>query len=169
MQTVRVLWLLFLIPLTVNFSGAAAAPKTPKPAAQSVVIVLKNGKQQSFPMSEVARIEFQGGSDSASADASTDQPGRGHFLGNWVLGEGNGQNFRVTLDSSGGATKSIGSSNHGTWTVVDGEARISWDEGSWDAIRKVGNRYMKFWYPDGNFSGKPGNVAPAEHTAGKPI
>ena len=171
MQTVRVLWLLFLLPLTTYVAKSAAAPKTPKAAqGQSIVIVLKNGKQQGFAMSDVARIEFQGSAESKSPDNSAENlPGRGHFLGKWELGEGNGETFHVTLDSSGEATKSIGANSHGTWTVVNGEARITWDEGSWDAIRRVGNHYMKFWYPDGNFSGKPGNVASAEHTAGKPI
>ena len=75
----------------------------------------------------------------------------------------------MTLEANGDASKSIGGNPHGKWTVVNGEARISWDEGSWDAIRKVNGKYLKFWYPDGNFSGKPNNVDDAEHIESNPI
>jgi hypothetical protein len=154
--------------------GSAAYGATEKHASkpqggQTVVIVFKDGHQQSFAMGDVARIEFKGSASSDEASTSESMPGRGHFLGKWELGEGNGQTFIVTLDSSGNATKSIGSNPHGTWTVVNGEARITWDEGSFDAIRKVGGHYMKFWHPDGNFSGEPRNVSSADHIAGKPI
>jgi len=147
----------------------AVAEKAAKtPGSQAIVIVFKDGRQQSFSMADVARIEFQG-SPSEATTASPDMPSRGHFLGKWELGQGNGSNFYVTLEANGDASKSIGSSHHGTWTVVNGEARITWDEGSYDAIRKVGGKYLKFWYPDGNFSGKPNNVAGAEHIESKPI
>jgi hypothetical protein len=151
--------------LTAALAVAEKAAKTPD--GQSLVIVFRDGRQQSFSMADVARIEFQG-SPSAATAASPDIPGRGHFLGKWELGQGNGSNFHVTLEANGDASKSIGSS-HGTWTVVNGEARISWDDGSHDAIRKVGNKWEKFWYPDGNFSGKPNNVTSAEHIESKPI
>jgi hypothetical protein len=82
---------------------------------------------------------------------------------------GNGDNFYVTLQANGDASKSIGSVHHGTWTVVNGEAHITWDEGSYDAIRRVGGKWEKFWYPDANFSGKPNNVTGAEHIESKPI
>ena len=151
-------------------TGVAVAEKAGSKAVegQSLVIVLKNGKQQSFAISDVARIEFQGSAGSVAA-AVPDLPARGHFLGKWRLGEGNGQNFYVTLEANGNASKSIGDNSHGTWTVVNGEARITWEEGSFDAIRRVGGKYLKFWYPDGNFSGKPNNVAGAEHIESKPI
>jgi hypothetical protein len=118
-------------------------------------------------MSDVARIEFQGSGGTAAAPG--DLPGRGHFLGKWALGTGNGDDFYVTLEASGDASKNIGSVHHGTWTVVNGEAHITWDEGSYDAIRRVGGKWEKFWYPDASFSGKPNNVTGAEHIESKPI
>jgi hypothetical protein len=135
----------------------------------ALVVVLKNGKQQSFAMADVARIEFPGAASSVGAPTPSDSPGRGHFLGKWELGQGNGSNFYVTLEANGEASKSIGSNRHGTWKVFNGEARITWDDGSHDAIRKVGNKYEKFWYPDDNFSGKPNNVTEAERIESKPI
>jgi hypothetical protein len=165
-KRIGVLWLGFLgilLPL-----AAHSASPSPASEGQTLVIVLKNGKQQSFAMTEVARIEFQGSGNTAAA-APGDLPGRGHFLGKWALGTGNGNDFYVTLEANGDASKSIGSVHHGTWTVVNGEAHITWDEGSYDAIRRVGSKWEKFWYPDASFSGKPNNVTGAEHIESKPI
>jgi len=153
--------------------GATAKSASKPQDGQAIVIVFKDGRQQSFAMADIARIEFKGAAASttkASEDVPSALPlGRGHFLGKWELGEGNGENFSVTLDASGDATKSIGDVRHGKWTVVNGEARISWDDGSHDAIRKVGSKYEKIWYPDGTFSGKPNNVTNAVHVEGRPI
>ena len=165
-KRIGVLWLGFLGMLLPLAAYPASPSKTPE--GQTLVIVLKNGKQQSFAMADVARIEFQG-SGSAAAAAPGDLPGRGHFLGKWALGTGNGDDFYVTLEANGDASKSIGSVHHGAWTVVNGEAHITWDEGSYDAIRKVGGKWEKFWYPDASFSGKPNNVTGAEHIESKPI
>src|SRR5580692_6988443 len=91
------------------------------------------------------------------------------FVGKWELGEGNGGNFYATLDADGEAHKSKGSS-HGTWTVVGGEARISWDDGWHDAIRKVDGKYEKFAYEPGkSFDDTPSNVTAARNTQAKPI
>ena len=152
-----------LLPL-----AAVSASPSKASEGQTLVIVLKNGKQQSFAMADVARIEFQGSASSAAV-APGDLPGRGHFLGKWALGTGNGDDFYVTLEANGDASKNIGSAHHGTWTVVNGEAHITWDEGSYDAIRRVGSKWEKFWYPDASFSGKPNNVTGAEHIESKPI
>ena len=157
-----------LLSLLLSVSAIAQKKPAKTPEGQSIVIVLKNGRQETFAMSDVARIEFPN-SPGAAESAAADTPGRGHFLGKWRLGEGNGQNFLVTLEANGDASKSIGGNPHGKWTVVNGEARISWDEGSWDAIRKVNGKYLKFWHPDGNFSGKPNNVDDAEHIESNPI
>jgi hypothetical protein len=167
-KKIRVLWVGFL-GMLLPLAAYSASPKTAaKPSeGQTLVIVLKNGQQQTFAMSDVARIEFQG-SPSAAATPG-DLPGRGHFLGKWALGTGNGDDFYVTLDADGNASKNIGSVHHGTWTVVNGEAHITWDEGSYDAIRKAGNKWEKFWYPDASFSGKPNNVTGAVHIESKPI
>jgi hypothetical protein len=128
-----------------------------------VTIVFKDGRQQSVPAVDIARIEFDALSVGASASS------RARFVGKWELGEGNGGNFYATLDADGEAHKSTGSS-HGTWTVVDGEARISWDDGWHDAIRKVGAKYEKFAYEPGkSFDDSPSNVTAARNTQAKPI
>lgn len=161
--------LAILVPLAAH----SASPKTPSKASegQTLVVVLKNGQQQTFAMADVARIEFQGpAGGEAVAALPADQPGRGHFLGKWRLGDGNGHStFDVILEANGKASKSNGSNPHGTWTVVNGEARITWEEGSYDAIRKVNGAWQKFWYPDGKFDGTAANVTRAEHIESKPI
>lgn len=129
-----------------------------------VTIVFKDGHQQIVPAVDISRIEFDALSASSSASS------RARFVGKWELGEGNGgSNFYATLDADGEAHKSTGSS-HGTWTVVGGEARISWDDGWHDAIRKVDGRYEKFAYEPGkSFDDKPSNVTAARNTQAKPI
>jgi len=128
-----------------------------------VTIVFKDGRQQSVPAVDIARIEFDALSASVSASS------RARFVGKWELGEGNGSTFYATLDADGGAHKTTGSS-HGTWTVMDGEARISWDDGWHDAIRKVDGKYEKFAYEPGkSFDDTPSNVTAARNTQAKPI
>jgi hypothetical protein len=127
-----------------------------------VTIVFKDGRQQRIPAADIARIEFEASAGVTAAD-------RARFVGKWELGEGNGSNFYATLEADGDARKSTGSS-HGTWTVVDGEARISWDDGWHDAIRKVGAKYEKFAYEPGkSFDDTPSNVTAARNTQSKPI
>jgi len=155
----------------------------------SVVIVFKDGHRQSFATAEIARIDFKSPSvivfkdghkekvaaadiariDFEDSDMGGMLPGRAHFIGKWEVGEGNGHNFFITLEDNGNATKSIGAA-HGTWTVVDGEARITWDDGWRDAIRKVGSKHEKFAYEPGkSFSDEPSNVTAARNTQPKPI
>jgi hypothetical protein len=154
----------------------------------SVVIVFKDGHRQSFAMAEVARMDFKtpsvivykdghrqkfSASDIASIEfgnsASEMMPGRGHFIGKWEVGQGNGSNFFITLDADGDAEKTLGAS-HGTWTLVDGEARISWDDGWHDVIRKVGSKHEKRAYEPGkSFDDTPNNVTAARNTNPKPI
>jgi hypothetical protein len=127
-----------------------------------VMIVFKDGRQQNVPATDIARIEFE-------TTASASVPSRNHFVGKWEVGQGNGSNFYITLEADGEARKSIGAS-HGTWTVVDGEARISWDDGWHDAIRKVGAKHEKFAYEPGkSFDDKPSNVTAARNTQPRPI
>jgi len=148
--------------------ATAAFGETPKRDVKAqdgqIVIVFKNGHQESFPMADIARIEFAG----AASTPAPDSLGSGHFLGKWKVGEGNGSNFYITLMRNGRATRSL-NETHGTWAVVNNEARITWDDDSHDVIRKVGDQYEKAWYPDGTFSGKPNNVTNAELVESKPI
>jgi hypothetical protein len=149
-----------------------------KPNAQSsqgsLVIVFKDGHRQTVRMSDVARIEFntpetaranqpRGASDSTG-------PGRNYYIGKWEVGMGDGLNrtLIIELKSDGNAEKSIGAA-HGTWTVVDGEARIIWDDGARDAIRKVGSKHEKFAYAGKSFSGEPSNVTEARPTQPRPL
>ncbi|HUI43149.1 MAG TPA: hypothetical protein VL523_14395 [Terriglobia bacterium] len=140
--------------------GTGAVQLNAKPAAQDdsgiMAMVLNNGKQRSFGLADVARIEFN------TAASPTPVLGRARFLGEWTVGDGAGGKFMITLKSDGSAHKTMGDRRGGTWTVVNGEARITWDDGWHDAIRKAGSKYEKAAYSPGHsFSDEPDNVADA--------
>jgi len=146
--------LLFAVP-----TGLVAAPAD----ANSIVIVFKDGRQQTFSLADIERIDFKSPASSGVAIRGSS------FLGKWRVGEGNGLSFDITLNRDGSATKSIGAS-HGTWTTVDNEARISWDDNWHDAIRKVGNKYEKRAFEPGkSFTDTPSNVTNAKRTEVEPI
>ena len=129
----------------------------------AAIIVFKDGRQKTFSLSEVARIEFE------PAGSNEPQFGRNHYLGKWEVGDGAGSHFFITLEADGNARKTIGS-NHGTWTVVNGEARISWDDGWHDAIRKAGSKHEKAAFEPGrSFTDEPSNVTDAKNTNPQPI
>ncbi|HTS36901.1 MAG TPA: hypothetical protein VMH04_14590 [Candidatus Solibacter sp.] len=126
-------------------------------------VVYRDGHKEKIPASEISRIEFQ------TSTLSSMAPGRNHFLGKWEVGDGSGHRFYITLEPDGDARKSIGST-HGTWTVVDNEARISWDDGWHDAIRKTGSSHEKRAFEPGRtFEDEPSNVTAARNTESKPI
>ena len=157
-------------------------------SAQTLTVVYRDGQQKSFTMPGGSRIEFNGGNMLVSHGKSVEtirvsdvvridfNPGRpigfgiNHFVGKWEFGTGVGsQTFFVTLERNGQAHKTIGSP-HGTWTVADGEARIKWDDGWTDVIRKVGNKHQKFAYEKGrSLDGEPSNVAEAKTLNSEPI
>jgi hypothetical protein len=139
---------------------AEIASLNPKPSG---AIVYKDGHQERVAVAEIARIEF--GSPEVAMT-----PGRAHLVREWELGEGNGGgSFFITLDADGTARKTLGSP-HGTWTLVDGEARISWEDGWHDAIRKVGARHEKRAFEPGrSFDDEPSNVTVARNTQPRPI
>ena len=94
-------------------------------------------------------------------------PGRGHRARE--VGQGERRQFLYHSRRGRSARKSIGAS-HGTWTVVDGEARISWDDGWHDAIRKVGTTHEKRAYEPGkSFDEEPSNVTAATNIHARPI
>jgi hypothetical protein len=125
-------------------------------------IVLKNGRTETFSKDEVVRIEMKESSDNGVL-------GRNHFVGKWRVGNGAGGHFFITLDRDGVAHKTIGES-HGTWELVNGEARVSWDDGWHDAIRKVGEKHEKCAFEPGKtFDDNPSNVTDAKNTTAQPI
>ena len=164
------------------------AKASPADDRGSVVIVFKDGHRQSFAVAEIARLDFKAPSvivykdghqeKIAAADiariefepaVSATVPSRAHFLGKWEVGDGNGSHFFITLEGDGDARKSVGAA-HGTWTLVDGEARIAWDDGWHDVIRKVGTTHEKVAYAPGkSLDGTPNNVTAARNTQPKPI
>ena len=153
--------------LGISVLPALAAPKTKSasPDSNAIVIVFKDGHQQSFSMDDIARIEFN-----TPAQASSTTVGVNRFLGKWTVGEGNGGNtFTITLNRDGSARKSIGAT-HGTWQVVDGEAHIGWDDGWHDVIRKVGAKYEKVAYAPGkSYSDNSDNVTDARRQNPEPL
>jgi hypothetical protein len=174
--------------LLLTLAGAAAKP-APSPAddRDSIVIVYKDGHRQSVAATAIARIDLKvpavivykdGHREKIPADIDRIEfgppetamtPGRRHFVGKWEVGEGNGGHFFITLDEDGTAKKSIGAS-HGTWTLVDGEARINWDDGWHDVIRKVGTKHEKVAFEPGrSFDDTPSNVTSARNTQPRPI
>jgi hypothetical protein len=148
---------LFLSALPSSF---AKPPGQGKAAPGSLVLVFKDGHRQTFSLADIQSIEFSGNAGIAAGDAHV--PPRGRFIGKWVVGEGNGEDFSITLSEDGSARRSL-NDMHGTWVYVNGEAQITWDDGNHDAIRKVGSGFQKFWYAAGkSFTDTPDNVTHAE-------
>jgi len=87
------------------------------------------------------------------------------FTGKWKVGMGVGSGtFTITLEKGGKATKTHGAPN-GRWTVFGDEARITWDDGWHDVIRRAGNHWEKAAYAPGkSFSDQPDNIAGATRT-----
>jgi hypothetical protein len=176
--------------LVLGVIGAVARPAgSPADDRSSLVVVFKDGRHQSFALAEIASINLKAPAAIVYKDGHQEKlaaaeiariefgspvvamlPGRAHFVGKWEVGEGNGGGrFFITLEADGTARKTLGSP-HGTWTLVDGEARISWEDGWHDAIRKVGTRHEKRAFePGASFDGEPSNVTAARNTQPRPI
>jgi hypothetical protein len=161
-KTVTASALAAVLLFTAPIAFAASSSKT----SGSIVIVFKDGHRQAFNLADIERVEFP---TPDQPPASSSVPSRGHFLGKWEAGDGTGNNFYITLEEDGNALRSIGNV-HGTWTYVNGEADVRWDDGYQDAIRKVGSHYQKFAYGSGkSFTDAPDNVTNARNTTPKPI
>jgi hypothetical protein len=93
------------------------------------------------------------------------KPSPANFIGEWKVGLGvTGQFFTITLEKGGKATKSHGSPD-GTWTVYGDEARITWNDGWHDVLRRAGNHWEKVAYAPGkSFSDQPDNITGATRT-----
>lgn len=150
--------------------GAIGQSHSGNNSSNQVVIVFKDGHRQAFNLADVARIEFPGGG--AFADAGPTPPGappRGHFVGKWEVGDGAGSTFTITLNDDGGAWRSL-HRVHGRWAYVNGEARVTWDDGAQDCIRKVGGQDKKSAYRAGkSFTDEPDNVTDARNVSPRPI
>lgn len=149
--------------------GFATTPPAPKSGQATIVIVFKDGHRQSFNLSDISRIEFPSAGEASVAEVSNNSTFPRHFLGKWEVGEGDGNKFYITLLENGDAKRSLGDV-HGKWVCVDGEARVTWDDGAQDAIRKIGSSYQKRAFSAGrSFSDTPDNVADAHNTTPHPI
>lgn len=153
------LWFVLMFALGVAYAFPKPLP-APKDNANSIVIVFKDGHRQSFNLSDIARIEFTAPATTATS-AGPSVSDRGRFVGKWRVGDGAGGTFMITLSPDGEAKKTLGS-GHGTWTVENGEAVISWDDGWHDVIRRSGKKYQKAAYgPGSSLTGDPSNTAEA--------
>ena len=152
---------------------ATAAPASTRSSNGTLVITFKDGHRQTFNLSDIERVEFPAPAASSAAAAAPGSavagPPRGHYVGRWECGDGNGSNFYIDLKENGDALRSIGDMR-GHWEYVNGEAQVTWDDGAKDAIRKVGSHYEKSAYEAGkSFTDHPNNVANARLTNPKPI
>ena len=154
-----------LLAVASGFAAPPSGSKTGTPG--TIVIVFKDGHRQSYNLADIARVEFPSADQASSA--SSQGPSRGHFIGKWAAGDGNGGTFFITLEEDGNAFRSIGSMR-GKWEYVNGEAHVKWDDGAQDAIRKVGSKYQKYAYHEGkSFTDEPDNVTDAHNTSPKAI
>jgi hypothetical protein len=154
------------IALAVSAIGWAAPQKA---VPGSIVIVFKDGHRQTYNLADIERVEFPANGEPGAMTSSATGPSRNRFLGSWEVGDGGGNNFEIRLNEDGSAYRSIGDVR-GTWVYVDGEARVTWNDGNKDCIRKVGTIYRKFAYSMGkSFTSDPDNEANARNTSAKPI
>jgi hypothetical protein len=167
---------------------AASVSVTQESRPDSLEVIFKDGHEKTFALSDVSRIEFKKGAIVISQNGRPESitiadiahmefagnarfaPGRNHFVGKWeVRTTQGGSKFFITLDADGKARKTEGSPN-GTWTVVNGEARISWEDGWHDIIRRRGEKHQKVAFEPGkSFDDEPSNVTEATNTTPQPI
>ncbi len=152
-------------------SGFAKTPPASKSSSGTIVIVFKDGHRVSFNLSDIDRVEFPAAPTAAAekGPGGPSLPSRAHFLGKWEVGDGMGSTFFITLEENGDAWRSL-NHEHGKWVYVDGEARVTWDDGWQDVIRKVGSIYQKFAYKAGrSVTDTPDNVDSARYANPRPI
>jgi hypothetical protein len=159
-----------ILVMAMGVATAAAQNRASRNNSGQIVIIFRDGHRQAFNLADVARIEFSGGN--AIADVGPAVPGappRGHFVGKWEVGDGAGSTFYITLDDNGTAWRSL-KRIHGRWSYVSGEARVTWDDGAQDCIRKIDGQDKKFAYRAGkSFTDEPDNVTDARNTSPRPL
>jgi hypothetical protein len=160
--------------LLLGVAAAAGQAHANKNTPGQIVIVFKDGHRQTFNLADVARMEFSGSGGVSIGDVSpapAGAPPRGHFLGKWEVGDGNGSTFYITLDENGDALRSL-HRERGHWVYVNGEARVTWNDGAMamDCIRRIDGKDQKFAYRKGKtFTDEPDNVTDAHNTSPRPI
>lgn len=134
----------------------------------TLVVVYKDGHRQSLNLNDIERLEFP--SAVPAGLINTPGPSRSRFLGKWEVGDGNGDNFYITIREDGSALRTMGMGHeHGSWQYINGEAEVTWDDGWQDCLRKVGNQYKKYAYHEGKtFTDEPDNVTNARNTSQNP-
>ena len=177
-----------VLAILLTLAAIPLASASPIDERDPVVIVYKDGHRQTLAAGQIVRIDLKPAPailykdghreklrdeidhfEFSETSASVVVPGRAHYIGKWEVGEGNGSHFLITLEADGNARKSIGAA-HGTWTLVDGEARVAWDDGWHDVIRKRGSKHEKVAFEPGkSFDDQPSNVTEARNTQPKPI
>ena len=180
--------LIRLLTICLLLFGVAAIPSARADDHNDIVIVFKDGHRQTLSSSEITSIDVKAPASIVykngqrekvkgeveriefGSQSSASLPGRSHFIGKWEVGEGHGGHFYVTLMEDGKARKTLGTPN-GTWTLVNGQARILWDDGWHDIIRKVsGGKHEKVAFEPGkSFDDEPSNIDFAKNTEIKPI
>ena len=88
----------FLFALPPAKAQTGARPNT-------LVVVYKDGHRQSLNLSDIERLEFPAAVPAGLI--STPGPSRARFLGKWEVGQGNGDNFYITLRDDGNATRTM--------------------------------------------------------------
>jgi hypothetical protein len=150
-----------------NLNGFAKTPTASKSPDGTIVIVFRDGHRQSFSLAEIDRVEFPNSAVAMGGSTASLLPPR--FIGKWEVGDGNGSNFYITLETTGDAKRSLGNV-HGRWVYEGGEARITWDDGAQDAIRRSGSGYQKRAFSEGkSFTDEPDNVTNAQNRTPHPI
>jgi hypothetical protein len=152
--------ILFVLPATQAQTGAR--PNT-------LVIVFKDGHRQNVSLDSVERLEFPAAVPAGLI--STPGPSRARFFGKWEVGQGNGDNFYITLRADGTALRTMNGIEHetGNWEYVNGEAQVTWKDGWQDCIRKVGSQFKKSAYSQGKtFTDEPDNVTNARNISQNP-
>src|SRR5271163_751697 len=95
--------LIFVMWFGVEGSSTKAAAVSADESG-TVVIVFKDGHRQSIPASTITAMEFKSAAGVVTPIAipAVGVPGRGRFLGKWVVGEGNGgASFTIDLEENG--------------------------------------------------------------------
>lgn len=154
---------LFAVPLAFAAQPTGAAP------SNTLTIVFRDGHRQVLSLDAIEHLEFTGAVPAGLI--RTPGPSRARFLGKWEVGEGNGENFYITLNDDGTAVRTMNplDRERGTWHYVNGEAQITWSDGWQDCIRKVGSWYKKFAYHEGKtFHDQPDNVTNARNLTQNP-